>query len=47
MRYIDQIGQALECVHERKLLHRDVKPSNILLRRESKEGACASLRFTS
>ena len=37
MRYIDQIGQALECVHERKLLHRDVKPNNILLRRESKE----------
>ncbi|MDM3849607.1 MAG: serine/threonine-protein kinase [Aphanizomenon gracile PMC627.10] len=37
LRYIDQIGQALECVHERKLLHRDVKPNNILLRRESKE----------
>jgi serine/threonine protein kinase len=37
LRYIDQIGQALECVHERKLLHRDVTPNNILLRRESKE----------
>ena len=37
LRYIDQIGQALECVHERKLLHRDVTPRNILLRRESKE----------
>jgi eukaryotic-like serine/threonine-protein kinase len=37
LHYIDQIGQALECVHERKLLHRDVKPNNILLRRESKE----------
>ncbi|WP_027401065.1 serine/threonine-protein kinase [Aphanizomenon flos-aquae] len=37
LRYIDQIGQALECVHERKLLHRDVKPNNILLRRKSKE----------
>jgi serine/threonine protein kinase len=37
LRYIDQIGQALECVHERKLLHRDVKPNNILLRRESKQ----------
>jgi serine/threonine protein kinase len=37
LRYIDQIGQALECVHERKLLHRDVKPNNILLRRKTKE----------
>ena len=37
LRYIDQIGQALECVHERKLLHRDVKPSNIILRQENQE----------
>ena len=37
MRYIDQIGQALECVHERRLLHRDVKPSNIILRQKTKE----------
>ena len=37
LRYIDQIGQALECVHERKLLHRDVKPSNIILRQKTKE----------
>jgi serine/threonine protein kinase len=35
--YIDQIGQALECVHEQGLLHRDVKPNNILLRRKTKE----------
>jgi Kae1-associated kinase Bud32 len=35
--YIDQIGQALEVVHERGLLHRDVKPNNILLRRKTKE----------
>jgi eukaryotic-like serine/threonine-protein kinase len=37
LRYIDQIGQALECVHERQLLHRDVKPSNIILRKQTKE----------
>jgi serine/threonine protein kinase len=37
LRYIDQIGQALECVHERKLLHRDVKPSNIILRQKNQE----------
>ena len=37
LRYIDQIGLALECVHERGLLHRDIKPNNIMLRRESKE----------
>ncbi|MFM2061939.1 MAG: hypothetical protein RLZZ507_1609 [Cyanobacteriota bacterium] len=35
--YIDQIGQALEVVHERGLLHRDVKPNNILLRQKTKE----------
>jgi len=31
--YIDQIGQALEYVHLQGILHRDVKPSNILVRR--------------
>jgi serine/threonine protein kinase len=35
--YIDQIGQALEYVHLQGILHRDVKPSNILLRRGNSE----------
>jgi serine/threonine protein kinase len=35
--YIDQIGQALEYVHEQGFLHRDVKPNNILLRRGTQE----------
>ncbi len=37
LRYIDQVGQALEYVHQQKLLHRDVKPSNIVLRRGTQE----------
>jgi serine/threonine protein kinase len=30
--YIKQIGEALTTVHENKLVHRDVKPANIVLR---------------
>jgi formylglycine-generating enzyme required for sulfatase activity len=37
LRYIKQVGEALEYVHERGFLHRDVKPNNIILRRDSKE----------
>lgn len=37
LRYIDQVGQALEYVHAQGLLHRDVKPNNIILRRGTKE----------
>jgi serine/threonine protein kinase len=33
--YIEQISQALEYVHRQGFLHRDVKPNNILLRRET------------
>ena len=33
LHYIRQIGKALSVVHERNLLHRDVKPQNIILRK--------------
>ena len=40
LQYIDQIGQALECVHERRLLHREIdykKLYNLLATRKWKE----------
>ena len=36
---IDQVGGALSFAHKRGIIHRDVKPSNILLSREPGEGA--------
>ena len=35
--YINQIGQALEYIHQQNYLHRDVKPDNILLRQNQEE----------
>lgn len=37
LRYIDQISQALDFVHQDKVFHRDVNPRNIMLRQDSKE----------
>ncbi|HEY9849018.1 MAG TPA: serine/threonine-protein kinase [Leptolyngbyaceae cyanobacterium] len=37
VRYIQQIGDALTAIHSEGLLHRDVKPSNIILRASNSE----------
>jgi serine/threonine protein kinase len=37
LRYIQQIGEALTVVHNNGLLHRDVKPQNIMLRSSKSE----------
>ncbi|MEM9922843.1 MAG: protein kinase [Cyanobacteria bacterium P01_D01_bin.50] len=35
--YINQIGTALEYIHRAGMLHRDVKPNNIILRQNKQE----------
>ncbi|AFY49609.1 serine/threonine protein kinase [Nostoc sp. PCC 7524] len=37
LRYINQVGQALESVHQQGFLHRDIKPNNIILRSGTQE----------
>ena len=37
LRYIQQIGSALQYVHQQGFLHRDVKPANIMLREKNRE----------
>lgn len=34
LKYIQQVGNALKTVHEQGLLHRDIKPKNIMLRED-------------
>jgi serine/threonine-protein kinase len=35
--YIRQVGEALKVVHQKSLLHRDIKPDNIILRQGTQE----------
>ena len=35
--YTCQIGEALEYIHQQRIIHRDVKPSNIMLRQDTDE----------
>ena len=37
LKYINQIGIALEYIHQQGMLHRDVKPNNIMLRQNKQE----------
>ena len=34
VRYIEQVGEALEYIHSRRVCHLDVKPANIMVRRD-------------
>lgn len=37
IKYISEVGSALTYIHEQGILHRDVKPANIMLRKEKNE----------
>lgn len=44
--YINQIGQALEYIHNKGQLHRDIKPGNILLRQNKQEAVLIDFGLT-
>ncbi|MFM6122408.1 MAG: serine/threonine protein kinase, partial [Sphaerospermopsis kisseleviana] len=44
--YINQIGQALEYIHNKGQLHRDIKPENILLRENQQEAVLIDFGLT-
>ncbi|AUT00052.1 serine/threonine protein kinase [Nostoc sp. CENA543] len=44
--YIDQIGQALELIHQKGHLHRDIKPQNIILRQHQQEAVLIDFGLT-
>lgn len=45
LKYVRQIGEALQVVHEHKLLHRDVTPANIMLRIRNGESEAVLIDF--
>jgi len=40
-----QMGESLTCVHQQGFLHRDVKPHNIVLRRDTREAVLINFGF--